>query len=662
MKFLLHRQHHLNHRFLFQEQPSNAEAYIEAIDNITPDGEFTEADIRAALDRLGGHLNTVSPEELQAACGGIDFTNIEGVDGLVASIETRLNAERVSLDAQLQEAWDQSTVEIERDIIPEGFLLELGDLAETEIESDPPSSEEVQRFVDEQRTELLERFTTFETMFETVYGDYESAINIPEEFMSAEDIQSQILDLAFHTIDTEDKSLEELNEEIERIRLRVQSYGRQSVETGEILPPGDTQTPTVADALYDVVEENYEPTPEIQALIDQAETLAEQAEDADDPAEAERLRAEAAAAAERARRAQEAHRRAQTSTLAGLLAQTEGELFAEDGGAPTPNLENLQSFFDGVMEARGIDPNIDPSTISNPIARAVYQQMPPGAAPEEGFQWSDPPTLADLWRWLMDFIYGEDEDAPTDEWGRPLGNAVPRGNYRPRGLENVEGHVPNITLNPEFYGEQLMEDFARLPQSYHDAADEITTGTSWGPGSLSEDLESGGDINGWRLAVMRNAVNSHRYGQDFSANKPFFANDLGTYRALIYYPGEGTVEVPCYGGSGGISNVSESHGSPLGSFHFTNATDRGSHRYGWSATVNGMEPMRESYRTDYDQGPNIDPGSGNSNSAGRAILMHGANGRTWGCWGIPRDEAIRFGQVVQQRGGGNGEAFVSTAQ
>jgi hypothetical protein len=282
----------------------------------------------------------------------------------------------------------------------------------------------------------------------------------------------------------------------------------------------------------------------------------------------------------------------------------------------------------------------------------------------ERMRLEDVETLGDLILLLMQYLNPEqyeEEGGPFDENGRPLGTTTPRGDYRPRGLENVAGHVENITLNPEFYGEELMESFAALPPEYHETANTITAGSEWGTGTLTENLENAESINGWRKAVMRNAVNSHRYGQDFSADKPFLANDLGTYRAVIYYPGEGSIAVPCYGGSGGISNVSESHGSPLGSFHFSNATDRGSHRYGWSATFNGMEPMRSNYRTDYDQGPNIDPGAGNANSAGRAILMHGANGRTWGCWGIPRDEAIRFGQVIQQRGGGNGEAFVSTA-
>ena len=459
--------------------------------------------------------------------------------------------------------------------------------------------------------------------FETIYNNLDTNIDIPEEMKA--DIQGYVL----HNLET--SANPDDNDNTERLdQEEIDSQAQVMIENHAIylktLAFGNTQidgTPMPADP-----EENTESIGDITRRV-----------------------------------SKEFDHVSPTMLMRAMASNHEGFGLNEDG-EPIPltedsirelaeQLNQTGETIDRELQAQGLTPG-------TPEYRQAYNDRMNNTINSL----SDVKTLGDLLQLLLRWAYPErygDEGGPFDSNGRPLGTALPQGNYRPRGLENVEGHVENITLNPEFYGQELIEEFSQLPEQYITAANTITEDAEWGTGTLSENLESGGDINGWRLAVMRNAVNAHRYGQDFSADKPFLANDLGTYRAVIYYPGEGSIAVPCYGGSGGISNVSESHGSPLGSFHFSNATDRGSHRYGWSSTVNGMEPMRDNYRTDYDQGPNIDPGSGNANSAGRAILMHGSNGRTWGCWGIPRDEAIRFGQVLQQRGGGNGEAFVSTA-
>lgn len=267
---------------------------------------------------------------------------------------------------------------------------------------------------------------------------------------------------------------------------------------------------------------------------------------------------------------------------------------------------------------------------------------------------SDVKTLGDLLKLFLRHMYPEQygqNGGPFDSNGRPLGTTVPNGSTRSRGsMENIEGHPGEIHLNPAFYGEEMIAQYEALPESSRKAVETITEG--WD--------------DGWKLPVMRNAINSQRYGQVFSADRPFFANDLGTKRALIYIPGEGTIKTTCFGGSGGISNVSESHGSPLGSFNFK-ASDVAylpNHRYRARATVHGMEPMRQNFRTSYEQGGNIDPSAGNSNSAGRAILMHGSSGTTWGCWGIPQEHAVKFAQAIQAGNppGANGEAFVSTSR
>lgn len=301
-------------------------------------------------------------------------------------------------------------------------------------------------------------------------------------------------------------------------------------------------------------------------------------------------------------------------------------------------------------------------TPGTPEFQQAYQGRMTQIAEESG----EIRTLGDLIRLLLRFIYPErypqdgTQGGPFDSNGRPLETAVPRGNTQ--GAEIATDHRENINLNSEYYGEALVSEFRALPDNVIQAAETITTPNMWGSGNIREDAPAA--ISGWKLAVMRNAVNSNRYGQIFSANRPFFANDLAARRALIYLPGEGQpLATVCQAGSGGVSNVNNSHGSPVGSFYFQpgDVVHHGnSHRYRSQATVHGMEPMRADYRTDYAQGSNIDPSSGNANSASRAILMHGATGGTWGCWGIPPQNAEIFARAIQSGGGANGEAFLST--
>ena len=462
--------------------------------------------------------------------------------------------------------------------------------------------------------------------FDEIYDNLDPSVDIPDDMRA--DIEAYVLHNLETSADPDDaENTERLDtEEINRLAESMiinQAIFLKTVEFGEVTLNGDP------------INEAREEDPEAERVSDVARRISE----AFDHVSPQMLM------------------RAMAGNHEGFGVNEEGEATAITEDSIRELAESLNGTgaeIDEALQAEGLTPG-------TPAYQQAYNQRMNQAV--ERMRLQDVESLADLIQLFLQFINPEqfeEEGGPFDDNGRPLGTTTPRGNYRPRGIETDGNHVPSISLHPDFYGDQLKEDFADLPENFHDTADLITQDSKWGPNTLKENLESGADINGWRLAVMRNAVNSYRYNKDFSAEKPFFANDLGTYRALIYYPGEGTTDVPCYGGSGGISNVSESHGSPLGSFNFSNATDRGSHRYGWSATVNGMEPMRSNYRTDYDEGPNIDPGAGNTNSAGRAILMHGANGRTWGCWGIPREEAIKLGQVIQEKGGGNGEAFVST--
>ncbi len=288
------------------------------------------------------------------------------------------------------------------------------------------------------------------------------------------------------------------------------------------------------------------------------------------------------------------------------------------------------------------NPNIDTTT---PQGQAEALNLM-GGAPGQNGEFS----LLDLFKLFKDIAnLGKPGSKATDSSGNPLSVANPRGNtHSPGSMRNIEGHPGSINLNSEFYGEEMKAQYEALPQNYKDAVEKITEG--WD--------------EGWSLPVMRHAINAHKQGKPFSADRPFFANDLGTQRALIYIPGKGSIQTKCHGGSGGISNVPKSHGSPLGSFYFQpgDVAFLPNHRYAARATVHGMEPMTQSYKTSYEQGGNIDPAAGNTNTAGRAILMHGSNGTTWGCWGIPKEHAVTFAQAIQEFGGANGEAFVSVAR
>jgi len=518
--------------------------------------------------------------------------------------------------------------------------------------------------------------------FDEVFSEWDSEIVLPENVLP-ENLQADIRDLAIATIEGEGKTPEQLETEIqrfidrERTSLRVQSFGVTRLDNGEIITKEDLQDPenapeSVADAIRRIIGEDFEPSAAVQTLIDEAEDLAEQA-DAAEGDEAIRLRAEAVAAARRAERARQENLSLETDVIAGLIAEGHGGFGQDDAGNAFPLTEDgIRDFYSQALAARNLSPDTPAAEVENPVARSIYESMtgPGSSVPNNAPESSEIRTLGDLLRWLIAFVNGDTDEngniinqnggsTPTDEWGRPMATSTPRGNTRSGEIvSNIEGDPNNISLNPEFYGEEMIAEYEALPESYRETVETITgERPPW--------------TEGWALPVMRHAITAHRHGQPFDSNRPFFANDLGTFTALIYIPGEGTVYTTSVGGSGrngggGISNVDGSYGSPLGSFNFSpsDVAYLPNHRYRARATVHGFEPMREQFRVQREVGSNVDPSAGNTNTAGRAVLMHGVNpgaGSTWGCWGVPQDVAVRFAQAIEQHGGASGEAFVSTS-
>lgn len=318
------------------------------------------------------------------------------------------------------------------------------------------------------------------------------------------------------------------------------------------------------------------------------------------------------------------------------------------------------------VKASGVDPE-------SPQGQAMFynQAFPPGQDEPDLWEAMASGNLKEFLKALLYYMFksAQNDEVPTDSSGRPLGVATPNGNYE--AATNSPNHVENTKLNENFYGAEMVAEFRKLPEADQKAAAEITEDGAWGPGDLES--SEAGKISGWKLAVMRHAVTRKEQNQPpLTADKPFFANDLALRRAIIYIPGRagGPILTTCVGGSGknglGISNVSGSNGSPLGSFYFKPETVRDRRadkpRYAWSASVHGMEPMDKSFRVSHEEGANIDPSSGNTNTAGRAVLMHGVNDgarSTWGCWGVPRPVAEDFAAAIKEKGGANGEAFLS---
>lgn len=576
MKYLYNRSQVFKTRFIYQEISGRNEAYAETIDNLTtPDVTFTDEVIEEALGRLAPFLENITPADLALACDGVDFTNVQGVDGLTSTIETCLE----DFDPAAARAAERATAAPNDETEPSGVAI-------------PLTSEE----------------------FDEIYDNLESGVHIPDSMRA--DIQAYVLSNLETSANPDDEAnTEQLDQtEIDRLAetmITNHAIFLRTVEFGETQLDGTS----ITDARED--------DPDAESVSDVAHRISGEFD------------------------------HVSPAMLMRAMAGNHEGFGVDENGESTPITEDaIRELAESLNETGAeIDEELQEQgyTPGTPEYRQAYNQRMNQAV--ERMRLQDVETLGDLIRLFLQYAFPEqfeEEGGPFDANGRPLGTATPRGSTRSRGsVESLAGHPGTINLNPEFYGPDMIAQYEALPENYRQAVEQITEG--WD--------------EGWQLPVIRHAINAHRYGQPFSANRPFFANDLGTQRAVIYIPGEAPIEVPCHGGSGGISNVSESHGSPLGSFNFTpgDVAFLPNHRYRARATVHGFEPMRENFRTSYEQGGNIDPSAGNDNSAGRAILMHGSNGTTWGCWGIPQETAVAFARAIEQYGGASGEAFVSTA-
>lgn len=683
MKQIYNQQQPFKKSLLFHEVGSDQhiDGIAEAIRSRTETAELSDDDIHDLAHRFA-ELVTTNEAFAAAFEEAIGELAAGEVETWAQTLEAHLRTEAEQYEMLLVEVIDEYP-DLPSDPT---YRQELQNLAITNIDFTPENRAEAQ--------EALQTLIERSQQIENVIGTYESDIQVPEALLT-EDFQTELRTMALQSIDF-DQSEAEVTAEVEAyvdaalLRLRTNHFNQEVVGTGEIVDPENPEgEPTVADTLRRIIEEDYEPSERIQGLLDDAETLRDQAETlraelvGANGADAERIREELAeieATIATAEEARDEEREQELTIIAGLMAGHTGGFGLDDDGNLVPLTEDsMREFYEDSRTARDLPADTDPETITSPVTRDLFNQMPPAGTDSEGFQWSEPPTLADLFRWLREFIYGgEEEDdgpngsrgaAPTDQWGNPLPNSVPRGNTR--AAENSPNHVPGISLNEAFYGPEMVAEFRSLPDSYHQAAQAITANeSSWGEGDIMDgDPES---ISGWKLSVMRHAINAQERGIPFSADRPFFANDLATRRALIYYPGGQVRETTCVGGSGrdgqgGISNVNNSYGSPLGSFQFRPETAHRNNNHAYyraQATVEGFEPMRDSFRVHHEQGGNIDPSSGNTNSADRAILMHGVRegqGSTWGCWGVPGDVAIEFADAIDRHGGANGEAFVSVS-
>lgn len=225
-----------------------------------------------------------------------------------------------------------------------------------------------------------------------------------------------------------------------------------------------------------------------------------------------------------------------------------------------------------------------------------------------------------------------------------------------------EAHVWTIELNPEFYGQQLVNDFNELeqrsPEVYESALHIIE----------AFDTAAGSEESWWGWPIMRNAVNSVQRWENFSDSRCFLAHDLGTQTSGVYDPRTQQVTfIPSRHGRG-IGNVPESYTTPLGSFtmqntHMNNPNGRSQgQRYNYCLSVHGMEPMRQDMVVrDRAEARSYDPSVWNENSNGRAILIHDGLRTTLGCSGYTTEWARLIAESVRAGWGEwNFEVFIST--
>ncbi len=167
----------------------------------------------------------------------------------------------------------------------------------------------------------------------------------------------------------------------------------------------------------------------------------------------------------------------------------------------------------------------------------------------------------------------------------------------------------------------------------------------------------------WDAIVCRNAIKN----PDFSANKPFIAQNLTYKTAAIYYPWDEKVTIiPVNHWSwiwwiGAVSNVSWSHWTSLWSKELI-AQWWG--KYQFRLVVKWLEPLVAKFRFDRGEAMEHDPAEfGNSNDEARVIRIHETstwNKNTRGCTGMSSWDAQKLYSAIKNAWWWAQETFVST--